>query len=73
MTDGLDKVAEAIQLGRRTYWIIRQNIAMALGFKALVLILAVVGAAGIWQAVFADVGVAILTVFNSLRVILKQR
>ena len=70
--DDLAKLPDAIRLAKRTSRIIRQNIALALGLKVLVLILAIVGAAGIWQAVFADVGVAILTVFNSLRIIIKS-
>ena len=67
--DDLSKIPAAIRLAKRTGMIIRQNVALALGLKALVLILAIVGAAGIWQAVFADVGVAVLAVFNSLRII----
>ncbi len=72
LADDLNKVIDAILLARRTSRIIRQNVALALGLKALVMLLAVVGAAGIWQAVFADVGVALLAVLNSLRV-LKSR
>lgn len=69
--DDLAKVPAAIALARKTSRIVRQNVLMAIGFKAIVLALAVAGAAGIWQAVFADVGVAVLTVFNSLRVIIR--
>lgn len=71
--DDLAKLPEAIQLAKRTGRIIRQNVALALGLKALVLILAIAGAAGIWQAVFADVGVAVLAVFNSLRIIWQPK
>jgi len=71
--DDLAKLPEAIQLAKKTGRIIRQNVALALGLKALVLILAIIGAAGIWQAVFADVGVAVLAVFNSLRIIWQPK
>ena len=70
--DDLAKIPAAIRLAKRTGRIIRQNVTLALGLKALVLILAVVGAASIWQAVFADVGVAVLAVFNSLRIIIRK-
>ncbi len=70
--DDLDKVATAIGIARRTRRIVRQNIALALGLKLIVLVLAVFGLAGIWQAVFADVGVAVLAVFNSLRVLIRR-
>lgn len=69
MGDDLGKITQAIGIARRTNRIIRQNIMMALLFKAVIMILAVTGLAGIWHAVFADVGVALLAVFNSLRVI----
>ena len=57
--DDLNKITQAITIARRTSLIIRQNITMALGFKAIVMILAVAGLAGIWLAVFADVGVTL--------------
>lgn len=69
MSDDLGKIAEAIAVSRKTSRIIRQNVVLALGMKAAVLLLALIGLAGIWQAVFADVGVAVLAVFNSLRVL----
>ncbi len=72
LSDDLDKISEVICLARKTSRIIRQNVFLALGLKAAVLILAVAGFAGIWQAVFADVGVAILAVFNSLRVLSRK-
>lgn len=70
--DDLAKIPLAIRLAKRTGSIVRQNVVLALGLKALVLFLAVVGAASIWQAVFADVGVAVLAVFNSLRIIIRK-
>ncbi|MEA4887847.1 MAG: heavy metal translocating P-type ATPase [Clostridiaceae bacterium] len=65
----LKKIPAAIRLARRTNRIVRQNIVLALGIKSVILILAVFGLGGIWQAVFADVGVALLAVLNSLRVL----
>jgi len=68
MNDDLDKVAEAIQISKKTNTVVRQNIALALGIKALVLGLGTLGLASMWQAVFADVGVALLAILNSMRV-----
>ena len=50
-----------------------QNIAMALGVKGVFLILGAFGVAGMWEAVFSDVGVALLAVFNALRMMKKER
>ena len=61
------KLAPAIELARRTKRIIRQNIGLALGVKAFFLLLGTVGVATIWEAVFADVGVTVLAVFNASR------
>lgn len=66
-TDQPSRVAEAITLGRRTRSIVTQNIAFAIAIKVLVMILGVLGFANMWEAVFADVGVALLCVLNSLR------
>jgi Cd2+/Zn2+-exporting ATPase len=68
MNDDLEKVAEAIQISKKTNRIVKQNIALALGIKALVLALGTVGLATMWQAVFADVGVAFLAILNAMRV-----
>ncbi len=70
--DQLDKLPQAIRLARRTGRIIRQNIVLALGFKLAVFLLALLGHAGIWQAVFADVGVTLLAVLNALRLLKKE-
>lgn len=64
----LVKTGEAIAVARRTRRIVKQNIVFAVGFKVLVMILGVLGAANIWMAVFADTGVALLAVLNSMRV-----
>ena len=69
MTDSLSRVAEAINIGRRTRKIVWQNIGLALGIKALFILLGVVGVASMWEAVFADVGVTVLAVLNSTRVL----
>lgn len=66
-TDQPSRVADAVKLGHRTRSIVRQNIAFAIGVKVLVMVLGVVGIANMWEAVFADVGVALLCVLNSLR------
>ena len=66
-TDQPSRVAEAVTLGRRTRRIVSQNIALAIGVKVLVMLLGVLGIATMWEAVFADVGVALLCVLNSLR------
>ncbi|MEH0022071.1 MAG: heavy metal translocating P-type ATPase [Desulfobacter sp.] len=69
MTDEITKVAEAIHISRFTGRIIWQNIILALGVKALVMILGVVGIANMWIAIFGDVGVAILAILNAGRAI----
>ncbi|HJK40531.1 MAG TPA: cation-transporting P-type ATPase, partial [Methanocorpusculum sp.] len=67
MDDDPAKVATAVKLSRKTYWIVRQNIIFALGVKFAVLALAAAGAATMWEAVFADVGVAVIAVLNAMR------
>ena len=67
-TDQPSKVADAIRTGRRTRRIARENIALAVGVKVLVMGLGLAGMANLWAAVFADVGVALLAVLNATRV-----
>ena len=67
MDDDPARIALAMQISRRTLRIVRQNIVFALGVKALCLILTAVGLAGMWLAIFADVGVMILAVLNATR------
>ena len=67
MDDQPAKIATAISIARRTLGIARQNVVMAIGIKLLVLVLAVVGLATMWLAVFADVGVTVLAVLNAMR------
>jgi Cd2+/Zn2+-exporting ATPase len=67
MDDKPSKIAAAVRIARRTLGIARQNIAFAIGIKVLVLILATLGLATMWMAVFADVGVTVLAVVNAMR------
>lgn len=66
--DRLEKITVAMKISRRTQQIVWQNLWLAFGVKALVLILGAYGQATMWEAVFADVGVALLAVANALRV-----
>lgn len=67
MDDKPSNIAKAIRLSRKTMGIVWQNIVFALGVKLAVLVLAAVGIANMWMAVFADVGVAILAILNAMR------
>jgi len=67
MDDKPSKIAQAIEIARRTIRIARQNIWFAIGIKVLVLLLAIPGLATMWMAVFADVGVTVLAVLNATR------
>ena len=67
MDDKPSQIVKAVKLARKTMRIVWQNIVFALGVKFLVLILAALGIANMWMAVFADVGVAILAILNAMR------
>ena len=67
-TDQPSKVAEAIKVGKLTRRIVWQNISLAFGVKLLVLILGAGGLAALWEAVFADVGVALIAIMNAVRI-----
>lgn len=67
MDDDPMKVATAIQIARRTLRIARQNVVFAIGVKVAVLLLAAIGVASMWMAVFADVGVTVIAVINAMR------
>ncbi|MFC4481619.1 MULTISPECIES: heavy metal translocating P-type ATPase [Cupriavidus] len=67
MDDDLRKIPVFVQLSRRTAAILKQNIALALGIKAVFLVLTVMGMGTMWMAVFADMGASLLVVFNGLR------
>lgn len=69
MTDAPSKVAEAIQIAHKTLRIVWQNIVLAMAVKALFVVLGAIGIATLWEAVFADVGVALLAILNAGRVL----
>lgn len=69
MTDAPSKVAESIQIARKTRQIVVQNIVFALTVKAIFILLGTIGLASLWEAVFADVGVALLAILNAGRVL----
>jgi Cd2+/Zn2+-exporting ATPase len=66
--DQPSRIATAISIGKKTKQIVWQNITMAFGVKAIVLILGAGGLATLWEAVFADVGVAFLAILNAIRI-----
>ena len=67
MDDDVRKIASLVKIARKTLSIVRQNIVFALGVKAIVLILGAFGIANMWEAVFADVGVSVIAILNSMR------
>ena len=67
MDDDVRKIAAVVRISRKTITIVKQNIVFALGVKAIVLVLGAIGVANMWEAVFADVGVAVLAILNSMR------
>jgi len=67
MTDEISKVATAVKIARKTNAVVWQNIFFALGVKALIMIMGAYGTATLWEAVFADVGVALIAVLNATR------
>ncbi|KGN02204.1 ATPase [Clostridium novyi A str. 4570] len=69
MTDEPSKIVTAIKIAKRTRRIVLENIIFALGVKLVVLILGATGIANMWEAVFADVGVALIAVLNAMRVL----
>ena len=73
MNDDLRRIAETVKLSRATHAILWQNITLALGIKAVFLVLAVFGNASMWMAVFADMGASLLVVFNGLRLLRKAQ
>ena len=67
MTDEPKKIATAIDIARKTMRIAWQNIIFAIGIKGIVLVLGALGMAGLWAAIFADVGVTVLAILNAMR------
>ena len=71
ISDDLEKILQAINLSKYTKYIIRQNLIFAIAVKIVILLLSVFGLANMWLAVFADTGVTLLTILNTLRIIKK--
>ncbi len=69
MNDEPSKIIDAIKLSRKTMKIVKQNIIFAICIKIIVLILCAIGIASMWMAVFGDVGVSIIAILNSLRML----
>ena len=67
-TDQPSRLAQALRLARKTRTIVWQNIAFAIGVKVVVMVLGLMGIATLWEAVFADSGVALLAVVNAMRI-----
>lgn len=71
MDDDVRKIASTVKIARKTLGVVKQNIVFALGVKLIVLILGALGVANMWEAVFADVGVSVIAILNSMRVLKK--
>ena len=69
MTDELKKIIEAIEISKRTNRIIKENLIFSIGVKILILLLSILGIADMWEAVFADVGTTLITIFNTIRIL----
>ncbi|MBO5489695.1 MAG: cadmium-translocating P-type ATPase [Eubacterium sp.] len=72
MDDDIRKIAETVKISRKTLGVVKQNIVFALGVKAIVLVLGALGVANMWAAVFADVGVSVLAILNSMRMLTRR-
>lgn len=73
MTDEISKIVDTIKLSKKTIKIVKQNICFAILVKVAVLILSALGLSNMWQAVFADVGVSIITILNALRMLIVKK
>ena len=69
MTDELKKIIEAIEISKKTNRIIKENLIFSIGVKILILLLSILGIADMWEAVFADVGTTLITIFNTIRIL----
>ena len=69
MTDELEKIIDAIQISKKTKKIIMENLTFSIGVKIIILILSLIGITDMWEAVFADVGTTLITIFNTLRIL----
>lgn len=72
MDDDVRKIASLVRIARMTLKIVKQNIVFALAVKALVLLLGALGVANMWEAVFADVGVSVIAILNSMRTLRRK-
>ena len=72
LTSRMDAVPEAIAIGRRATRISRQNVVIAIGIKLIVILLGFFGLANLWWAVFADTGVAMICILNSIRLLYQK-
>jgi Cd2+/Zn2+-exporting ATPase len=72
ISDNLTKIPKTVRIARKTINIAKQNIVFAIGVKVLAMILVATGVVGMWLAVFADVGVAILAILNSMRTLSQK-
>ncbi len=73
MDDKPSNIARAMRVARKTMWIVWQNIVFAIGVKVLILVLAALGIANMWLAVFGDVGVAMIAILNAMRAMKVER
>ena len=69
MTDEITKIIEGIKISKKTNKIIKQNLLFSIGIKIIILALSILGLSNMWQAVFSDVGVTIITILNTLRIL----
>lgn len=72
INDNLESLAKSIKISKRTINIAKENIYFSIGIKIIVLLLGTIGYASIWEAVFADVGVCLIAILNSLRILMKK-
>ena len=72
MDDDVRKIAKVVRIARKTLRIVKQNIVFALAVKAIVLMFGAFGLANMWEAVFADVGVSVIAILNSMRTLREQ-
>ena len=73
MTSAAGSIPEAVRIARQTYRVAMQNVVVALAVKFVVMALGLLGFANMWLAVFADSGVALLCVLNSIRILYKEK
>ena len=69
MTDEPGRLTDAISIARKTRSNVMQNIVIALSIKGVILVLGALGLANVWEAIFGDVGVAVIAIFNSMRLL----